>query len=507
MAGSPVPCKDGEFGAGAAPRRALRLPRLGALAALGVVLVVALAVALPTRPARADDPRDAAIVMDAVTGEVFHQFRADVRLYPASLTKMMTLYMTFQALDDGRLTLGQRIPVSRAADAQPPSHLGLAAGSSIRVEDAIYALVTKSANDVAVVLAEAIGGTESGFAEMMTAQARRLGMASTTFRNASGLPDSGQKSTARDMARLARALIWNFPDRYRYFSTERWSYAGATYRNHNRLLGQYDGMDGLKTGYIRASGFNLAASVVRGNLRVVAVVFGGDTSDTRNRWMTRILDEAFATGRARQLMASGELPFRPPRPGRPSASALLLAGVTSGPAAADPIGEKIARTVPGVAASGTPAPAWAAYLPTPPRRPGTGPRAKVELSAAGGTATGVPLDLVPEPPAPPAELASAVIPPEAGGDIPDSGTGGAWGIQVGAYATPEDGRAVLDLARGQAPDLLAGAKTVVMAVETADGPLYRARLTGLGPDSAVLACRRLTEAGTACIPLAPDAGF
>jgi len=502
VAGSSVAWKHGGFAAGVGFGPA----RLGTIVALGLLLA-GLSAAAPG-PAAADDPRDAAIVIDSVTGEVFHEFRADVRLYPASLTKMMTLYMTFQALEDGRLTLGQRVPVSRAADAQPPSHLGLAAGSSIRVEDAIYALVTKSANDVAVVLAEAIGGTEAGFAEMMTAQARRLGMTRTTFRNASGLPDSEQKSTARDMARLARALIWNFPDRYRYFATQRWSYAGATYRNHNRLLGQYDGMDGLKTGYIRASGFNLAASVVRGNLRVVAVVFGGDTADTRNRWMTRLLDEALATGRARQLMAAGELPFRPPRPGNPSAATLLLAGVTGGRVTA-PASLADSTELAGSAAVPR-APAWAATLPMPPRRPGARPAAKVDLAAARAGGPPAPLDLVPEPPTSPIAMAVAPAPAadeaETGGDLPDPGAG-MWGIQVGAYRTPQDGRAVLDLARRQVPDLLADAETLVMAVETDDGPLYRARLMGLGPDGAVMACRRLTRAGTACIPLAPDAGF
>lgn len=235
-----------------------------------------------------------AIVMDARTGEVLHQENADVITYPASLTKMMTLYMTFEALEAGRLTLEQAVPVSAHAQSMSPTKLGLRAGTSIKVETAILGLVTKSANDAAVVLAEAIGSTEPRFAEMMTRKARQLGMRSTVFRNASGLPDDQQVTTARDFAMLSRALLADYPKYYPYFSRRSFVYGGRTVPNHNRLMSRYDGMDGIKTGYIRASGFNLAASAVRDGRRLVAVVMGGKSPVARDNRMAELLDASFA---------------------------------------------------------------------------------------------------------------------------------------------------------------------------------------------------------------------
>jgi len=235
----------------------------------------------------------ASFVMDAKTGEVLHSVNADTRNYPASLTKMMTLFMVFEAIEQKKITLDTKMRVSRRATWQPPSRLGLKAGSSIRVEDAIYALVTKSANDVATVVAEALGGTEWEFAKAMTKRAHKLGMKNTNFRNASGLPNRHQLSTARDMATLGNELWKRFPKYYSYFKTQKWAYAGRNYRNHNRLLGKYEGMDGIKTGYIRASGFNLVSSVTRDDHRVIGVVFGGKSSQHRNTVMARILDKSF----------------------------------------------------------------------------------------------------------------------------------------------------------------------------------------------------------------------
>ncbi len=233
------------------------------------------------------------MVMDADSGKILHAVNADTRNYPASLTKIMTLYMLFSALDGGRLGLHQRLKVSRRAARQPPSKLALRAGGTIGVEEAILALVTKSANDVAVVVAETLGGTERQFALMMTAKARKLGMSRTTFRNASGLPHRGQMSTARDMAKLGRALITNFARYYHYFSTPSFTYDGLKHRNHNKLLTTYEGTDGIKTGYISASGFNLVASVKRGNRRLIGVIFGGRSSAQRNRLMAKLLDKGF----------------------------------------------------------------------------------------------------------------------------------------------------------------------------------------------------------------------
>lgn len=245
--------------------------------------------------AAAAPAKEASLVIDAESGRVLHAVNADTHNYPASLTKMMTLLLVFEALDDGRLSLSQALPVSQRAAQQPPSKVGLAAGRTITVKDAIYALVTKSANDVAVAVAEALAGSERDFALAMTAKARKLGMAQTTFRNASGLPHTGQMSTARDMATLARALITLYPRYYRFFSTEQYTLAGTTYKNHNQLLGSYDGVDGIKTGYIRASGFNLVVSAKRDESRLIGVVFGGRSPTARDRLMERLLDKAFAS--------------------------------------------------------------------------------------------------------------------------------------------------------------------------------------------------------------------
>ncbi|MDD3030063.1 MAG: D-alanyl-D-alanine carboxypeptidase [Alphaproteobacteria bacterium] len=233
------------------------------------------------------------IVIDASTGDILHQTSSRSLRHPASLTKMMTLYLSFQALESKRLGLRERLRVSQHAASQSPSKLGLEEGQAIRVEDAILAMTTESANDAAVVLAEALGGTEAQFAKMMTAQARALGMTRTRFKNASGLPDPGQVTTARDMAILGAALIDHYPKYYPYFSQETFSYEGTVHRNHNRLLAHYTGADGIKTGYIRASGFNLVASVKRGGVRLIGVVFGGRTAKDRDWRMARLLDRSF----------------------------------------------------------------------------------------------------------------------------------------------------------------------------------------------------------------------
>jgi D-alanyl-D-alanine carboxypeptidase len=256
----------------------------------------------------------AAIVIDADTGRVLHSRNADTRNFPASLTKMMTLFMTFEALEKGTLRLDQRLRVSKRAAGQPASKLGLKEGETITVEDAIRALSVKSANDVATVIAEAIGGTEIKFAQMMTKRARALGMKRTSFRNASGLPNRRQLSTARDMSILAQALIERFPSYYGYFSEASFRYKGKKYRNHNSLLKNYDGTDGIKTGYIRASGFNLVASAERDGVRLIGVVFGGKTADRRDRHMQSLLNRSWTGARAASTIAAIPIP-KPPIPG------------------------------------------------------------------------------------------------------------------------------------------------------------------------------------------------
>jgi len=247
---------------------------------------------------------DAAIVLDGASGQVIFEQNADIPIFPASLTKMMTLFLTFEALDRGQLSLDQTIPISAYAAAQPPTKIGLPPGSSIRVEDAIMALVTKSANDIAMALGEALGESEQGFAARMNYAARRLGMNGTHFVNPSGLPEPRQHSTARDLATLARALVYRQADYYHYFGRTEFHYRGMTIGNHNHLMERYPGMDGLKTGYIRASGFNLAASAVRDGRRLVAVVIGGKTARSRDDRMAALLDATFQRVRG----GGGDLP-------------------------------------------------------------------------------------------------------------------------------------------------------------------------------------------------------
>jgi len=271
--------------------------------------------------------RYASIVVDAASGKVLSERHADKALHPASLTKIMTIYMAFDALKSGKLKMRQYLPVSKHAASMVPSKLGLKPGSSIRVDHAIAALVTKSANDVAVILAEAIGGTESNFARIMTAKGRTLGLRRTVFKNASGLHDPLQVSSARDMAILARSMMYYHPEYYKYFSLREFTYAGVTYKNHNHLMGTYEGMDGIKTGYVRASGFNLVASAVRDGHRLIGVVFGGRTSQTRNNHMAMLLDNGFARADRLQLVQWQKAPPLPSR--KPATPKIELAALNT----------------------------------------------------------------------------------------------------------------------------------------------------------------------------------
>ncbi len=252
---------------------------------IGLVLILA--------PGGAQAARYAALVIEAQSGRVLYAKNADARRHPASLTKMMTLYLLFEALQGGALNLDDDLAVSSRPPRQTPTRLGLRQGEVIRVEDAILALVTKSANDVALVVAEALAGDEKKFARAMTAKARALGMSRTDFRNASGLPHRAQLSTAHDMARLAQALRRDFPQYYGYFARRDFSYRNRTIRSHNNLMRHYPGMDGVKTGYTRASGFNLVSAVERQGRRLIGVVFGGKSARSRDRHMRQLLDLGF----------------------------------------------------------------------------------------------------------------------------------------------------------------------------------------------------------------------
>ncbi|MBN9670882.1 D-alanyl-D-alanine carboxypeptidase [Labrenzia aggregata] len=259
---------------------------LGTGRALGLgLLLVSLSI-----PATAlANSKYAGIVIDAKTGKTLYSSSADAYRYPASLTKIMTLYVVFEELEAGRLSLNSALTVSKYASGRPPTKLGLKPGQTIKVKDAILGLVTKSANDASTVIAENISGSEARFAERMTRTARSLGMSKTTFRNPHGLPDSRQRTTARDMATLGRAIQEHFPQYYGYFKTRAYKYKGRTYANHNKLLGRVKGVDGIKTGYTRASGFNLVSSVKRNGRHIVAVVMGGRTGSSRDAQMVKLI--------------------------------------------------------------------------------------------------------------------------------------------------------------------------------------------------------------------------
>lgn len=280
-------------------------------AALGAALITLCLSPIPFSASAHAQERYAAIVVDAATGEVLHEDQADARRYPASLTKMMTLYLLFEAIQRGDIREDDLLYVSANAAAQPPSRVGMQAYDQITVEEAILALVVQSANDVATVVGERLGGSEEHFASMMTARARELGMNNTRFANASGLPDTAQWTTARDMARLSQALWADFPDFYCYFQNVDFRWGTFTARSHNRLLWQVEGVDGLKTGYTRASGYNIATSAERDGRRIFAVVMGGQTAASRDAQTAHLINDAYAAYAERGEEAAPP-PVRPP---------------------------------------------------------------------------------------------------------------------------------------------------------------------------------------------------
>ena len=270
----------------------------GILAAIGLALCALVSPTLssaqsPYSRFDAYEPKNTAIVMDARTGEVLYSLRGDSPRYPASVTKVMTMYLAFEALAAGRLHLTDEIVVSPLAAAQPPTKLGLRAGEIISVEDALHAMAVHSANDMAVAIAEKVGGTEANFASMMTLKARQLGMINTLYVNANGLPDNRQLTTAHDLAILARSVLHDFPQYYDFFSQQEFAFRGRTYVNTNRLLGHMPGVDGLKTGFTNAAGFNLAASAVRNGNRLIAVVMGSSSGAARNAGVEGLLLTGF----------------------------------------------------------------------------------------------------------------------------------------------------------------------------------------------------------------------
>ena len=249
-------------------------------------------------------PPFSTIIVDANSGAILQANNADAQRFPASLTKIMTLYVLFERLESGKMKLDSMMPVSENASEQAPTKLGLRVGDELKVEDAIKGLVTRSANDAAVVIAEAISGNEDEFAKLMTRKARALGMSRTTYRNPNGLPNPEQTTTARDQALLGRAIQDRFPRYYRYFATNNFVYRGKAIRNHNKLLGHVEGVDGIKTGFTRASGFNLVTSIKRGNRHLVGVVLGGRSGGSRDAIMRNLLAEHLERGATRRTVAS-----------------------------------------------------------------------------------------------------------------------------------------------------------------------------------------------------------
>ncbi len=430
---------------------------------------------LLSAPSQAN-PKYASIVVDAETGKVLRSRNANKSLYPASLTKIMTLYMTFDALSRGQIRLNERIRISKHAASMVPSKLHLPVGSSIKVEDAIYALVTKSANDVAAALGEHIAGSEWAFARKMTTKARNLGMRNTTFKNASGLPNKAQKSTARDMAILARALIYNHPQYYHYFSTKNFQYRGASYRNHNKLLKTYDGMDGIKTGYIHASGFNLVASAVRDNRRIVGVVFGGRSSKTRNSHMADILDDGFRL--ARKLPPTRLASARIPRPeSKPDITQIVLASLKASsakmpkPRIANISDSNNAKKIDDMLGQGDVDPNAATRLET----------GLMAIAAHTG------------------RLASINGVGQFGEAVSED-MGRRWSIQIGAYSTEKiSDQAIRVASKSLPPELRDDLQTASLPLTTGSRTIYRARMEGFDEHTAQKACAFLRN----CMVIAP----
>jgi len=367
----------------------------------------------------------------------------------------MTIYLTFSALDSGRLSLGDALPVSVAALNAPPTKMGLPPGGTVSVRDATMALVTRSANDAAMVLAEALGGDEATFAAMMTSKARQLGMTQTVFRNASGLPNREQVTTARDMARLAYALMRDFPHYYPVFSVQSWPYRGRTLENHNRMLGTYEGADGLKTGYTNASGFNLVMSAVRDNRRLIGVVMGGNSAGQRDRMMAMLMDQGFATAATMRLSAWTSI-RKPPSARYTSANfdpSLVLP-----------------ESTPRLASHASPLAGFTAAAAPPAPAPRSEPR-----------------------------VASAATPPAEGSAAPNGPSIGSWVIQVGSFNDAEAaqlalGRATMALSENQR--LTASAS--IDEVQMANKVFHRARLTNLSQAQAVDGCKRLEKKKIYC---------
>lgn len=420
------------------------------------------------------NPRYAGIVVDLENGEVLYAENADEPRYPASLTKMMTLYLTFEALEEGRLSLDQPLPVSAQAAAMPATKLWLSAGSSIPVDTAIRALAVRSANDVAVVVAEALGGSEQRFANLMTAKARELGMNATTFRNASGLPDDLQITTARDMLTLSVRVMQDFPQYYHYFGLQEFTYRGTRHTSHNRLVRDYPGADGLKTGFIRASGFNVATTAVHDGRRMVAVVMGGFSSSSRDTHMADLLDRSFMRASLRdQRSWLADTSFSSEFMGF-AGPAQPLTQPRSQPMMANISATSLSPTRP--MSNSTPAQTVEAQLL----------QAEAAREEAPEAASQDPLQAFIE-----RERVLATAPPTA--QMASAG----WGIQVGAFSQAAQAEQLARQAAQRLPTSVGGR----VAIDPLQGPttVFRARVVSLNESQARQACQTLQAQGMDCM--------
>ena len=470
------------------------------------------------------NPLYSSIVVDAKTGKTLFDRYADDYRYPASITKVMTLYMLFEAMEQGRVKGSDRIVMSSHAASMPPSKLYIKPGNSISVNDAVMALVTKSANDVAAAVGEHLGGTESQFAEMMTRKARQLGMTRTTFRNASGLPDSGQKTTARDLATLGIAIRAHFPREFSVFKTRSFRYGKNSYSNHNRLLGSVACVDGIKTGYIRASGFNLLASCTSGSRQIVAVVMGGRSGKTRNAHMAELIRgyAGKATSRGGQMIVAKPAGTRfaalapavsiaPPTPrNRPFTPTLVAAAPIAASTAPTRLGGIPSRTLaardlpPAPIAGGSiygesariAAAAMPGDLPISSATKGNLPSEAVARMIARNQLT---RERVATPAPQMAAYAQPVSQPAVPGNLLADGSDiSGWVVQIAAVEDRNEALSMLDGARSRV-SAVSHAKPFTMPVVKGGGTLWRARLAGFnGKDHAWQACEALTRAGIAC---------
>ena len=501
-------------------------------------------------------PPDAAIVVDAKNGGVLHAANPDAPRHPASLTKIMTLYLLFERLESGKIALETQMPVSEEASSQAPTKLGLKPGDTLKVEDAIKGLVTKSANDAAVVVAEALAGSEEEFARAMTRKARALGMKNTTYRNANGLPNDEQITSARDQALLGIAIQERFPKSYRYFSTPSFVYRGNAMRNHNRLLGKVEGVDGIKTGFTRDSGFNLTTSVKRGPRHIVAVVLGGRSGASRDARMRDLIETHIAQASTKPPAALVAEAAKPEPAPIQAVKPPQLASADSAQVSVIPprANEAPAPIVPGSNAPITPVKvktvtvklvppknavtniATASVMPTPIAKPEathatafaaptpdealaetlaaaapietTAPSASPPSSARSGVvaklaavAVAAKEAAVPAAKAEPAKVIASAKVEEHYASAPRHTTRGGWAIQVGAYEDESEAKQKISAAKTKITGVLQKAEAYIERTVKGAKTYYRARFAGFDRDQAEAACKRLKREDVTCMAL------